>query len=107
MSPKTQDNIADFASFVLLVSGCAITYQVKNNNIVKKANPIGIEYFKNEYDMTVEFTDSQVFPGYISSKVVLYGYVKNEVNQRISIAINYNTYEVNYVTGPDWMFQSE
>ncbi|WP_405170997.1 hypothetical protein MHI12_28910 [Paenibacillus sp. FSL H8-0280] len=107
MSPKLKIVLIIFASLVLLVSGCAITYQVKNNNIIKKSTPIGIEYFKSEYNLTVEFTDSQVFPGYINSKVVLYGYVKNDVNQRISIAINYNTYEVEHVGGPKWMFESE
>ncbi|KAA8753344.1 hypothetical protein [Paenibacillus sp. UASWS1643] len=107
MSPKIKMVLIIFVSLVLLVSGCAITYQVKNNNIVKKATPIAIEYFKSKYNVTVKFTDSQVFPGYIDSKVVLYGYVEHDVNETFSIAINYNTYEVNYVTGPDWMFESD
>ncbi|MFJ2046538.1 hypothetical protein ACIOBL_23270 [Paenibacillus taichungensis] len=107
MSPKMRVLLIVFSSFVLLVSGCAITYHVKNNNIVKKATPIGIEYFKTEYNVTVEFIDSQVFAGYVYPQVVLYGYVKGDVNQKISIAINYNTYEVENVGGPEWIFQSE
>lgn len=107
MSPKLKIVLIILASLVLLVSGCAITYQLKNNNIVKKATPIAIEYFKSKYNVTVKFTDSQVFPGYINSKVVLYGYVKNDINQRISIAIDYNTHEVEHVGGPKWLLQSE
>ncbi|WP_339257869.1 hypothetical protein MKZ12_28505 [Paenibacillus sp. FSL R5-0713] len=80
---------------------------MKNNNIVKKATPIGTEYFKSKYNVTVKFTDSQVFAGYVYPQVVLYGYVKGDVNQKISIAINYNTYEVEHVGGPKWMFESE
>ncbi|MEK4363293.1 hypothetical protein MKX68_12585 [Paenibacillus sp. FSL M8-0212] len=107
MSSKLKVSLTILVILVLSVSGCAITYQVKNNNIVNKATLIAIEYFKSKYNVTVKFTDSQVFPGYIDSKVVLYGYVEHDVKETFSIAINYNTYEVNYVTGPDWMFESD
>ncbi len=45
-----------------------------------------------------------LFPGYINSKVVLYGYVKSDINETVSISINYNTFEVDYITGPEWLF---
>lgn len=107
MSRKLRLLFIVLATFVVLVSSCSITYHVKNNNIVKKATPIGLEYFKDKYNLTVKFTDSEVFPGYIRSKVVLYGYVKNDVDETVSITINYNTYEVDYITGPEWIFQSD
>ncbi|MBU5352885.1 hypothetical protein ACN9MH_27980 [Paenibacillus silvae] len=105
MSRRWRIILIVFAAFTLLVSGCAITYHVKNNNIVKKATPIGVEYFKKVYDVTVEFTDSQVMGEYVRPDVVLYGYINNDVNERISIAINYNTYEVQYVGGPEWLLE--
>ncbi|PZT52191.1 hypothetical protein [Paenibacillus silvae] len=105
MSRKWRIILIVFAAFTLLVGGCAITYHVKNSNIVKKTTPIGVEYFKKVYDVTVEFTDSQVMGEYVRPDVVLYGYINNDVNERISIAINYNTYEVQYVGGPEWLLE--
>ena len=105
MSRRWRSVLIVFAAFTLLVGGCAVTYQVENYNIVKKATPIGLEYFKRVYDVTVEFTDSQVMAEYVRADVVLYGYVNNDVNERISIAINYNTYEVQYVGGPEWLLK--
>ncbi|MCK6075984.1 hypothetical protein [Paenibacillus silvae] len=107
MSPKLRVLLIVLASCILLVGGCTITYHIKNSNIVKKATPIGVEYFKRVYDVSVEFTDSQVMAEYVRPDVVLYGYVNNDVNERISIAINYNTYEVQYVGGPEWLIKSE
>ncbi|MBB6019733.1 hypothetical protein HNR77_000794 [Paenibacillus sp. JGP012] len=105
MSRRWRIILIGIAAFTLLVGGCAVTYHVKNSNIVKKATPIGVEYFKKVYDVTVEFTDSQVMGEYVRPDVVLYGYVNNDVNERISIAINYNTYEVQYVGGPEWLLE--
>ncbi|MBU5352889.1 hypothetical protein ACN9MH_27990 [Paenibacillus silvae] len=107
MNRKLRVLLILLASCILLVGGCAVTYHVKNNNIVKKATPIGLEYFKKEYNVDVEFTDSQVFAGYVSSKVVLYGHVKGDENEAINIGINYNTYEVENVGGPEWVIHPE
>ncbi|MDM5280999.1 hypothetical protein QUF95_26955 [Paenibacillus silvae] len=107
MISKVRILLIILSTFILLVGGCTITYHVKNNNIVKKATPIGLEYFKKEYNVDVEFTDSQVFAGYVSSKVVLYGHIKGDGNEAIKIAINYNTYEVKYVGGPEWLIHPE
>ncbi|CAM4444490.1 MULTISPECIES: hypothetical protein [Bacillales] len=107
MSSKLKVLLTILVILVLSVSGCTIAYQIENNIIIKKATPIGIEYFKSEYDVTVEFTDSQVFDGYVYPKVNLYGYVNNDINEKVSISINYNTYEVENVGGPKWLFQLE
>ncbi|PYE42088.1 hypothetical protein DFQ00_1475 [Paenibacillus barcinonensis] len=40
MSRKWRIILIVFAAFTLLVGGCAVTYHVKNSNIVKKATPI-------------------------------------------------------------------
>ncbi|MBB6019732.1 hypothetical protein HNR77_000793 [Paenibacillus sp. JGP012] len=107
MSRRWRITLIVFVAFTLLVGGCAVTYHVKNSNIVKKATPIGLEYFKKEYNVDVEFTDSQVFAGYVSSKVVLYGHVKGDENEAINIWINYNTYEVENVGGPKGLIHPE
>ncbi|MDM5281000.1 hypothetical protein QUF95_26960 [Paenibacillus silvae] len=107
MSRKWRIILIVFAAFTLLVGGCAVIYHVENYNIVKKATPIGLEYFKKEYNVDVEFTDSQVFDGYVSSQVILYGHIKGHENEAINIWINYNTYEVENVGGPEWVIHPE
>ncbi|PYE42089.1 hypothetical protein DFQ00_1476 [Paenibacillus barcinonensis] len=55
----------------------------------------------------MEFTDSQVFAGYVYPSVVLYGHIQGDENEGIKIAINYNTYEVEHVGGPKWLIHQE
>ncbi|WP_245699867.1 hypothetical protein [Paenibacillus glacialis] len=52
-------------------------------------------------------TDYEVYPGYINSRISLYGYVKGHGEDDITIAYNYEKYEVTNVIGPGWFIDSE
>jgi hypothetical protein len=66
----------------------------KKKEIIEKANQIGIDYFKKNYNIDVVFTEFKVMPEYISSSVSMHGHVQGAEDETLYLMVNYRTYEV-------------
>ncbi|MDQ0087473.1 hypothetical protein J2T12_000867 [Paenibacillus anaericanus] len=84
-------------ALILLFGGCSIksnNSDTNNDEIIKKATEIGITYFKEQYNVEVEFTEFNVRPPWIERRVGLNGHIKGKEDQSVYLLIDYNTYEV-------------
>jgi len=70
------------------------------------ALPIGVKHIKQYYNADFVLKDYDVNPGYINSRMYLYGYIKGHEDDSISIEYSYKTNEVIDVIGPSWFIQS-
>lgn len=64
------------------------------DRIIEQATEIGQQYFIDQYNMEVEFTDHKFMPKDLSHNVSLSGYVQDDKETEISILIDYDTFEV-------------
>ncbi|WP_413375601.1 hypothetical protein [Paenibacillus taichungensis] len=64
------------------------------NKIIEQATEIGQQYFIDQYNTEVEFTDHKFMPKDLSHNVSLSGHVKDDKETEISILIDYDTFEV-------------
>ncbi|PWW44923.1 MULTISPECIES: hypothetical protein [Paenibacillus] len=64
------------------------------DKIIEQATEIGQQYFINQYNTEVEFTDHKFMPKDLSHNVSLNGYVQDDKETEISILIDYNTFKV-------------
>ncbi|MDR9743835.1 hypothetical protein P4H27_05360 [Paenibacillus taichungensis] len=63
------------------------------NKIIEQATEIGQQYFIDQYNTEVEFTDHKFMPKDLSQNVSLSGHVKEDKETEISILIDYDTFE--------------
>ncbi|WDQ34569.1 hypothetical protein PTQ21_10130 [Paenibacillus marchantiae] len=63
------------------------------NKIIEQATEIGQQYFIDQYNTEVEFTDHKFMPKDLSHNVSLSGHVKEDKETEISILIDYDTFE--------------
>lgn len=61
--------------------------------IIEQATEIGQQYFIDQYNTEVEFTDHKFMPKDLSHNVSLSGHVKEDKETEISILIDYDTFE--------------
>lgn len=59
----------------------------QNEAVIEKAIEVGTNYFKDKYDLDVEFTEHQFQPSYVSDNVALNGHVKSEPDQKVYISL--------------------
>ncbi|KOY13047.1 hypothetical protein [Paenibacillus xylanivorans] len=64
------------------------------DKIIEQATEIGQQYFIDQYNTEVEFTDHKFMPKDLSHNVSLSGHVQDEKETEISILIDYDTFEV-------------
>ncbi|MGX1826737.1 hypothetical protein ACWIE6_00675 [Paenibacillus taichungensis] len=64
------------------------------NKIIEQATEIGQQYFIDQYNTEVEFTDHKFMPKDLSHNVSLSGHVKDDKEKEISILIDYDTFKV-------------
>jgi len=83
--------------FLLILSvilvGCG-TSKAKKEEIIEKANQTGIEYFKQNYNIDVVFTEFNVRPEYIESRVGMNGHVQGAEDETIYLLIDYRNYKI-------------
>jgi hypothetical protein len=73
--------------------GCG-TSKAKKEEIIEKANQTGIEYFKQNYNIDVVFTEFNVRPEYIESRVGMNGHVQGAEDETLYLLIDYRTYKI-------------
>ncbi|MEW4429892.1 hypothetical protein AB1I68_20715 [Paenibacillus pabuli] len=61
---------------------------------INKAMNAGKMYFKEEYDLNVEFTRHKFNPPDLGTDIGLYGYLKGDTDTEVFLLINYETLEV-------------
>ncbi|WP_408894173.1 hypothetical protein [Paenibacillus taichungensis] len=64
------------------------------DKIIEQATEIGQQYFIDQYNTEVEFTDHKFMPKDLSHNVSLSGHVQDDKETEISILIDYDTFEV-------------
>ncbi|MDN8591609.1 hypothetical protein Q0V21_22855 [Paenibacillus sp. 11B] len=64
------------------------------DKIIEQATEIGQQYFIDQYNTEVEFTDHKFMPKDLSHNVSLSGHVQDDKDTEISILIDYDTFEV-------------
>ncbi|RAI93673.1 hypothetical protein DET54_109129 [Paenibacillus pabuli] len=64
------------------------------DKIIEQATEIGQQYFINQYNTEVEFTDHKFMPKDLSHNVSLNGHVQDDKETEISILIDYDTFKV-------------
>lgn len=67
---------------------------LNDKRIVERATVIGEKYFMDNYGVSVKFIDSQVMAAYVTTRVVLYGYIVGKEEDQVYISIDYRNYEV-------------
>lgn len=82
-----------FLILSVILVGCG-TSNAKKKEIIEKANQTGIEYFKKNYNIDVVFTDFNVRPEYIESRVGMNGHVQGAEDETIYLLIDYRTYKI-------------
>ncbi|MCG7384397.1 hypothetical protein [Paenibacillus sp. ACRRY] len=70
------------------------------DKIIEEATQIGHQYFIDQYNTEVEFTDHKFMPKDLSRNVSLSGYVKDSKDTEITILIDYETFEVQTAVVP-------
>ncbi|WP_055105796.1 hypothetical protein [Paenibacillus ihumii] len=80
---------------ILLVGGCKSKEELKREEEIRvKAEQVGVNHFKEKYNVDVVFTRYDIMPSYISSTIYFEGHIKGEKDKEIDIFISYITYEV-------------
>ncbi len=87
--------IIGFMLILIILGGCGLNKTNSDKEEIKrKAEQVGIEYFKKNYDADVVFTEYKVMPSYIDNTVGIYGHIKGESEQSIFLMLNYRNFEV-------------
>lgn len=68
---------------------------------INKAMNAGKMYFKEKYDLNVEFTRHKFNPPDLGTDIGLYGYLKGDKDTEVFLLINYETLEVVTVGVPE------
>ncbi|MGD0032701.1 hypothetical protein SLT67_15160 [Paenibacillus illinoisensis] len=68
---------------------------------INKAMNAGEMYFKEKYDLNVEFTRHKFNPPDLGTDIGLYGYLKGDTDTEVFLLINYETLEVVTVGVPN------
>ncbi|WP_160036415.1 hypothetical protein [Paenibacillus sp. An7] len=66
----------------------------EDTQAVTKAMEAGKTYFKEKYDLNVEFTHHKFNPPDLGTDVGLYGHLTDDTNTEVFILMNYETLEV-------------
>jgi hypothetical protein len=82
-----------FLILSVIFVGCGIS-KSDESKIIEQAKQIGIEYFKKNYNIDVVFTEFDVMPRYVSSRVSMYGHVQGAEDETIFLMIDYRTYKI-------------
>ncbi|SEK83724.1 MULTISPECIES: hypothetical protein [unclassified Paenibacillus] len=64
------------------------------DEIIEQATQVGQQYFIDQYNTEVEFTDHKFMPKDLSHNVSLSGHVQDDKETEISILIDYDTFKV-------------
>ncbi|GIP44262.1 hypothetical protein J45TS6_27210 [Paenibacillus sp. J45TS6] len=72
---------------------------------VNKAMEAGKMYFKEKYDLNVEFTRHKFNPPDLGTDVGLYGHLTEDTDTEVFLLINYKTFEVVTVGVPEELIQ--
>lgn len=64
------------------------------DKIIEQATQVGQQYFIDQYNTEVEFTDHKFMPKDLSHNVSLSGHVQDDKETEISILIDYDTFKV-------------
>ncbi|MDM5281004.1 hypothetical protein [Paenibacillus silvae] len=65
--------------------------QLKDQEILDRAETLAIDYLKNTYHLDVTITKKKILPKMAMSRVTVYGYVTGHEDQTFSVHINYET----------------
>lgn len=65
-----------------------------DTQVVSKAMEAGKTYFKEKYDLNVEFTRHKFNPPSLGADVGLYGHLIENTNTEVFLLINYKTLEI-------------
>ncbi|MEF2968551.1 hypothetical protein V3851_22270 [Paenibacillus sp. M1] len=77
----------------------------EQEEIIRKAEQVGIQYFKENYNVDVVFTKFDIDAPHVSSDVAMYGHIKGEEDQEILLLVSYRTYEVTSGLYPEGFFE--
>lgn len=72
---------------------------------VNKAMEAGKTYFKEKYDLNVEFTRHKFNPPDLGTDVGLYGHLAEDKGTEVFLLINYETFEVVTAAVPEELTQ--
>lgn len=72
---------------------------------VTKAMEAGKMYFKEKYDLNVEFTRHKFNPPDLGTDVGLYGHLTEDTDIEVFLLINYETFEVITVGVPEELIE--
>ncbi|MBD7969586.1 hypothetical protein [Paenibacillus gallinarum] len=77
----------------------------KDAQAVTKAMEAGKTYFKEKYDLNVEFTHHKFNPPDLGTDVGLYGHLTEDTDTEVFLLINYETFEVITVGVPEELIE--
>ncbi|MEC0123400.1 hypothetical protein [Paenibacillus pabuli] len=77
------------------------------DKIIDQATEIGQQYFIDQYNTKVEFTDHKFMPKDLSHNVSLSGHIQEDKETEISILIDYDTFEVQTAIVPKEMLKQK
>ncbi|MDQ0091330.1 uncharacterized protein YdgA (DUF945 family) [Paenibacillus anaericanus] len=86
--------ISVVALLIISIGGCYINSKQKEERLIQKVIPIGTQYIKDNFDVEVTFNRHQGIGGYVNSEIVLYGFIIGKEKYKVSIGVNYNSFEV-------------
>ena len=86
-------NITMIDVMILLLGGCTgmNERQLKDQEILDRAEAIAIDYLRSMYQLEVTITETEMMPRMAMSWVTVYGYVRDHKDQTFSVSINYET----------------
>lgn len=69
---------------ILIVGGCKSKEELQKEEQIRiKTEQVAKNYFKENYDVNVVFTEYDIMPAYISNTTTLYGHVEGMKDQAV------------------------
>ncbi|MEF2968552.1 hypothetical protein V3851_22275 [Paenibacillus sp. M1] len=84
-----------FILILMLLGGCGLSKSSQEKELIRsKAKAVGIEYFKQNYNVDIVITEVKVMPSYIDITVGVYGHIKGEKDQHVFLMLERPNYDV-------------
>ncbi len=93
--------IVFFSILIVLVGGCKSKEELRREEEIRvKAEQVGVNHFKENYNVDVVFLEYDIMPSFVSSTVWFKGYIEGKKDKEVSIYISYITFEVSTASIP-------
>ncbi|EMA6344694.1 DUF1433 domain-containing protein [Bacillus cytotoxicus] len=83
--------LAIFFLVTIMIGGCNMGPNDKEQQIVEKASEVTINYFKEKENLEVTITNHR-FPSNDIETVFITGHIKNDKNKKFTASIDYNAH---------------